>query len=384
MTGEPQRKLEQALKPFEEATGIDVIYEGSDDFAKLLPTRVKIGQAPDLAMFAQPGLMAQFAEEGELVPLTYFLESGALQAAYSDSWLDIGTINNEIYAVWYRASVKSLVWYQPIAFEANAYNVPQTWPELIELTNTITEDSKTPWCIGLESGTATGWPGTDWIEDIMLRTAGPEAYSQWIDHRLPFNSPQVLNAFSEFGKILRNPEYVNGGTEATIQIPFSQAPEGLFTDPPQCYMHKQASFIASFFEEGKAPRSDYDVFPLPGIDDRFGQPILVAGDAFAMFNDTPESRALMAYLATPTPHEIGAELGGFISPHRQVSLDIYPDAVSQKIALILANADVVRFDASDMMPSEVGTGSFWKGIIEFAEGRSAEDIAKDIDDSWPK
>ena len=384
VTGEPQRKLEQALKPFEEATGIDVIYEGSDDFAKLLPTRVKIGQAPDLAMFAQPGLMAQFAEEGELVPLTYFLESGALQAAYSDSWLDIGTINNEIYAVWYRASVKSLVWYQPIAFEVNAYNVPQTWPELIELTNTITEDGKTPWCIGLESGTATGWPGTDWVEDIMLRTAGPEAYSQWIDHRLPFNSPQVLNAFSEFGKILRNPEYVNGGTEATIQIPFTQAPEGLFTDPPQCYMHKQASFIASFFEEGKAPRSDYDVFPLPGIDDRFGQPILVAGDAFAMFNDTPESRALMAYLATPTPHEIGAELGGFISPHRQVSLDIYPDAVSQKIALILANAEVVRFDASDMMPSEVGTGSFWKGIVEFAEGRPAEDIAKDIDDSWPK
>ncbi|MEM9945711.1 MAG: ABC transporter substrate-binding protein [Cyanobacteria bacterium P01_D01_bin.36] len=384
VTGEQQKKLEQTLQPFEEATGIDVIYEGSDDFADLLPLRVGMGQAPDLAMFPQPGLMEQFVKKEQLIPLTYFLESGALQAAYTDSWLDIGTIENEVYAIWYRASVKSLVWYKPTAFEANGYDVPQTWPELTALSNKIAEEGKTPWCIGLESGTATGWPGTDWIEDIMLRTAGPEAYSQWIDHRLPFNSPQVINAFEEFGKILRNPKYVEGGTTGAVQTSFGESPNGLFTSPPECYMHRQASFIASFFAEGKSPRSDYDVFPLPGIDERFGLPILVAGDAFGMFNNTPESRALIAYLATPTPHEIGAQLGGFISPHRQISIDSYPDAVSQKIALILSNADIVQFDASDMMPSDVGTGTFWQGITDFAAGKSAEDVAKEIDASWPK
>jgi len=383
ITDAQQSKLEQALLPFEQETGIDVIYEGSDDFATILPARVEAGEAPDVAMFPQPGLMAKFAQEGELVPLT-FLEAGALQAAYSDNWLDIGTIDSEIYAVWYRSSVKSLVWYKPTAFEANAYEVPQTWPDLLALSNQIVEDGKTPWCIGLESGSATGWPGTDWIEDIMLRTAGPEAYSQWIDHRLPFSSPQVINAFNEFGKILRDPKYVNGGAKNSVQTSFSQSPEGLFTDPPECYMHKQASFIASFFEEGKAPRSDYDVFPLPGIDEKFGMPILVAGDAFAMFNNTIESRALIAYLATPTPHEIWAELGGFISPHKQVSLDVYPDAVSQKIALILANADIVQFDGSDMMPSAVGTGTFWTGIVDFAQGASAEEVTKEIDATWPK
>ena len=384
VTGEQQSNLEQALRPFEEATGIDVIYEGSDDFATILPAQVEAGNAPDLGMFPQPGLIAQFAREDQLIPISSFLESGTLKAAYSDDWLDIGTVDDEIYAVWYRTSVKSLVWYKPTAFEAKAYEVPQTWSDLLTLSNKIAAEGKTPWCIGLESGTATGWPGTDWIEDIMLRTAGPEAYSQWIDHRLPFNSPQVIDAFNEFGKILRDPKYVNGGAENAIKTSFDQSPAGLFANPPECYMHKQGSFIASFFEEGKVPRNDYDVFPLPAIDEKFGMPILVAGDAFAMFNDTPEARALMAYLATPTPHEIWAQLGGFISPHKQVSPDIYPDAVSQKIALILANADLVRFDGSDMMPSEVGTGTFWSGIVDFAEGTSAEEVTKEIDASWPQ
>lgn len=384
VTGEAQASLEASLVPFEEATGIDVIYEGTDDFSTVLPERVAAGDAPDLAMFPQPGLIAQFAEMNELVPVANFLETGALQAAYNDAWIDLGTFDDEAYAVWFRASVKSLVWYKPTAFEAKAYEIPQTWPELLALSERITKEGATPWCIGLESGTATGWPATDWIEDIMLRTAGPEAYSQWIDHRLPFSSPQVVNAFNEFGKILRSPNYVNGGPANTVTTAFGEAPQGLFSDPPQCYMHKQASFIAEFFSDGKIPRNDYDVFPLPGIDERFGMPILVAGDAFGMFNDTPEARALMAYFATPVPHEIWAQRGSFISPHRQVSPDVYPDAVSQKIALILANADVVQFDGSDMMPSEVGTGSFWSGMVKFAEGASTEDVTKEIDASWPR
>lgn len=383
VTDEQQVSLEASLVPFEEATGIDVIYEGTDDFANVLPERVAAGNAPDLAMFPQPGLMAKFAEAGELVPIANFLESGTLQAAYNDAWIDLGTFDNETYAIWFRASVKSLVWYSPTAFEAKAYEIPQTWPELIALSDRIVKDGETPWCLGLESGSATGWPATDWIEDIMLRTAGPEAYSQWIDHRLPFSSPQVVRAFDEFGKILRSPQYIDGGADNTVTTAFNEAPDGLFNNPPDCYLHKQASFITEFFQEGKIPRSDYDVFPLPGIDDRFGTPILVAGDAFGMFNETPEARALMAYLVTPTPHEVWATRGGFISPHRQISSDVYPDAVSQKIALILANADVVQFDGSDMMPSKVGTGTFWSGMVDFAKGASTTEVTKEIDASWP-
>jgi len=382
--GEQQTKFEQALAPFEAETNIDVIYEGTPDFTNNLKEKVAAGAAPDLAMFPQPGLMAEFARAGDLVPLETFLESGALQAAYSDAWIDLATVEEDTYAIWYRASVKSLVWYKPTVFETNAYEIPQTWAELTALTEKIAAEGKVPWCIGLESGTATGWPGTDWIEDIMLRTAGPEAYSQWIDHRLPFNSPVVINAFDEFGKILLNPNYIQGGATSTVTTNFGESPNALFSEPPQCYMHKQASFIESFFEEGKLPRTDYDVFTLPSIDEKFGTPILVAGDAFSMFNDTRESRALMAYLTTPRPHEIWAELGGFISPHRQVSPDAYPSAVSQKVALILANAEVIRFDGSDLMPGDVGTGSFWTGIIDFANGKSAEDVTQEIDATWPR
>ncbi|NJM97696.1 MAG: carbohydrate ABC transporter substrate-binding protein [Phormidesmis sp. RL_2_1] len=384
IVGEQQDKLEQALAPFEAETGIDVIYEGTDAFATLLPVRVESGDAPDLAMFPQPGLMSDFARAGQLIPLTDFIDSTTLQAAYPDTWLDLGTVDDQPYAIWYRASVKSLVWYSPPAFEAKGYDIPQTWRELIALSDKMVADGATPWCIGLESGDATGWPGTDWVEDIMLRTAGPEAYSQWISHELPFNSPEVINAFNEFGKVLLNAEYVNGGAIGAVSTPFGDAPQGLFNDPPSCYLHRQANFVSTFFPDDKAPKVDYDIFPLPAIDEKFGTPILVAGDAFAMFNDTPEARALMAYLATPTPHEIWAGLGGFISPHKQVAPEVYPDPVSQNIAQILADAEVIRFDGSDMMPGAVGTGTFWSGIIDFAVGEDAAEVTKTIDASWPE
>ncbi|MEO1684893.1 MAG: ABC transporter substrate-binding protein, partial [Cyanobacteria bacterium J06631_12] len=381
IVGEQQEKLEQALAPFEEETGIDVVYEGTDAFATLLPVRVESGDAPDLAMFPQPGLMTDFARGGQLIPLTSFMDTNTLRAAYPDTWLDLGTIDDEPYGIWYRASVKSLVWYSPAAFEAQNYQIPTTWSALTALSDKIAADGGTPWCIGLESGDATGWPGTDWVEDIMLRTAGPEAYDQWISNELPFNAPEVVNAFNEFGEILLEPKYVSGGAVNAVSTPFGDSPLGLFNEPPTCYLHRQASFISTFFPEDKAPNVDYDVFPLPGIDENFGLPILVAGDAFGMFNDTPEARALMEYLATPVPHEIWAGLGGFISPHKAVSLDAYPDVVSQKIAQILADADVIRFDGSDMMPGAVGTGTFWSGVVDFAVGESAEDVTKTIDES---
>ncbi|MEL6900699.1 MAG: ABC transporter substrate-binding protein [Cyanobacteria bacterium J06606_4] len=384
IVGEQQQKLEQALAPFEEETGIEVVYEGTDAFATLLPVRVESGDAPDLAMFPQPGLMTDFARSGQLIPLTNFMDVNTLRAAYPDTWLDLGTIDDEPYGIWYRASVKSLVWYRPSAFDAKNYQVPTTWSELTALSDKIAAEGETPWCIGLESGDATGWPGTDWVEDLMLRTAGPEAYDQWISHELPFDSPEVVNAFNEFGKILLEPKYVSGGAVNAVSTPFGDSPLGLFNEPPTCYLHRQASFISTFFPEDKAPNVDYDVFPLPGIDEKFGLPVLVAGDAFGMFNDTTEARALMEYLATPVPHEIWAGLGGFISPHKAVSLDAYPDVVSQKIAQILADADVIRFDGSDMMPGAVGTGTFWSGVVDFAVGESAEDVTKAIEESWPE
>ena len=381
VVGEQQDKLEAALAPFEEKTGIEVIYEGTDAFATLLPVRVESGDAPDVAMFPQPGLMRDFAQSGQLVPID-FIESGQLQAAYNRDWLDLGTVDGEIYGIWYRASVKSLVWYNPQVFTERGYEVPQTWSEMIALSDRIVADGDTPWCLGMESGDATGWVGTDWVEDIMLRTAGAEVYDRWVAHEIPFNAPPVKEAFDRFGEIVLDPNYIQGGIVSAISTPFGDSPRGLVQDPPQCYLHRQANFIASFFPEEAVLGENVAVFAFPPIEEEFGTPVLVAGDVFAMFNDTPEARALMEYLATPEPHEIWAKLGGFISPHQQVSLDVYPDPVAQKQATILADAEVIRFDGSDLMPSSVGTGTFWTGIVDYVSGEDAEEVLTDIEKSW--
>ena len=383
LQGEQQAAFEAAVQPFEQRENIDVVYEGTDRFTSLLRLRLSAMNAPDLAVLPQPGLIADLAKDDLLVPIDEVLDTNSLKAAYSDAWLDLGTVEDEQYVIWYRASVKSLVWYRPTAFEAKGYDLPKTWAQLKQLSDRIVKDGGTPWCIGLESGGATGWPATDWIEDIVLRTAGPEAYQQWIDHRLPFSSPIIQKAFNEFGSFLRKPKYISGTPESTLSVPYGESVLGIFASPPECYMHRQANFIASFFPDEKEPRVDYDVFPLPPIESKFGNPVLVSGDAVTMFNNTPEASKLMAYLATPEPHIIAAELGGFISPQKQVPPEVYPDVVSQNIAQILLDADVVRFDASDMMPGFVGSGTFWEGMVDFAKGKSTEEVTKEIDESWP-
>ena len=382
VVGEQQDKLEAALAPFEEKTGIEVVYEGTDAFATLLPVRVESGDAPDVAMFPQPGLMRDFAQTGQLVPISEFIAKENLATAYSEDWIDLTNVDDKLYGVWYRASVKSLVWYNPQAFAAKGYEVPKTWSEMIAFSDRIVADGETPWCLGMESGNATGWVGTDWVEDIMLRTAGAEVYDKWVNHEIPFNAPPVKEAFDKFGEIVLNPQYIQGGIVSAISTPFGDSPRGLISDPPRCYFHRQANFIASFFPAEAVLGENMAVFPLPAIDAQQGNPVLVAGDIFGMFNDTPEARALMEYLATPEPHEIWAKLGGFISPHQQVSLDVYPDEVARTQAEILQNADTIRFDASDMMPSSIGTGAFWTGIIDFVGGEDSQKVIEQIEDSW--
>lgn len=384
VVGDQQEKLEAALAPFEEETGIDVIYEGTDAFTTLLPVRVDSGDAPDIAMFPQPGLMKSLADEGALIPVTEVLSREELAQYYPESWIKLSTVNDEIYGIWYRSAVKSLVWYVPEEFEARGYEIPKTWDEMTALSDQMVADGISPWCLGLESGNASGWPATDWIEEIVLRTAGPDFYQKWVDHEVPFNAPEVQKAFEYFGQIVRSPGYVWGGKTAALSIPWGDSPSGLFSDPPVCFMHRQGNFITSFFPKDIVLGEDVDFFPTPDIDPEYANSLLVAGDIFSMLNDTPEARALMAYLATPTPHEIWAEQGGFLSANKQVDLDVYPDEVSRRQAELLTSADFVQFDASDAMPGAVGTGTFWSGAMNFVAGSSAKEITDQIEFYWPE
>ncbi len=379
--GDEYTNFRNAVLPFTEKTGIGMAFEGTRDLAAVLTTRLEAGNPPDLAILPNPGQLYELAAEGKLVPFDTFMDVDQLRKDYGDSWVDIASYDGKVYGVFYKVAVKSLVWYNPKAFAAKGYEVPTTWDELIALSDQIVADGGTPWCIGLESGAASGWPGTDWIEDIMLRTAGPEVYDKWVRHEIPWTDPAVKTAWELFGQIARNEKYVYGGTTGVLSTNFGDSPRPMFDEPPGCYMHRQASFITGFFPEGLTPGEDYDFFPFPPIDEKWGTPALVAGDVIVMFNDTPEARELVKYLASAEPQEAWAKAGGFISANKNVPLDAYPDDLTRKMAQIIVEAKVARFDGSDLMPAAVGAGSFWKGVLDYVGGADLDAVLEEIEAS---
>jgi len=378
LTGVGQDIVEEALAPLTEATGIEIVYEGTDAFATVLPIRVEGGDPPDIALFPQPGLMADLARSGDMISLT--LDPAALSQVYASDWIELGTVDEALYGVWMRADPKSLVWYNPKAFAQAGYAIPTSWDELIDLSDRIVSDGQTPWCLGMESGDASGWVGTDWVEDILLRSAGVEVYDQWVAHKIPFTAEPVQQALEQFGDIVRNADYVYGGTTGVISIPFGDSPAPLFTDPPGCYLHRQASFIADFLPETVIPGEDVQVFLLPGETDE--PPVLTGGLVFGLLKDTPAGRQVMEYLTTVEPHNSWAARG-YISPHQAVELTVYPNDVVRQQADILQNAAVIRFDGSDQMPAAVGTGTFWTGMLDYASGEPADEVLAEIEASWP-
>ncbi|PKN91818.1 MAG: ABC transporter substrate-binding protein [Chloroflexi bacterium HGW-Chloroflexi-6] len=382
-------KFEQSVKSFEDKTGIDIQYAGSKEFEASISISIDGGNPPDIADFPQPGLLETQVKKGKVVDLNTFLDLGKLQANYNQSWLDMATMegpNGPIMAgVWGRVNGKSLVWYPKKAFDEAGYKVPQTWDELIALSDQIVADGDAPWCIGIESGAATGWAATDWMEEFMLRTTSLENYDKWVKGELKFDSPEVRKAAEAMSDLWFKEGYAYGGRQAIVTTSFGDSPKPMFENPPKCWLHKQGNFITSFFPEGLEAGVDYAFFYLPGIDPAYGKPVLVAGDIYAMFNDRPEVRAVMEYFTTGASVEGWVRAGGAISPHKDSSLDWYTNSVDRGVAEIILNASSVRFDASDLMPGAVGSGSFWKSMTSYVSGSIDLDTAlKEIDASWPQ
>ena len=378
-------KFAQSMKAFEDATGIKVNYIGNKEFEGSIAIRVGAGDAPDIVDFPQPGLFANFVRKGNIVPVKNFMSDEWLSKQYNKGWREFNTVDGVESGVMHRYSGKSLVWYPKKAWDAAGYEVPQTWDELVALTQQIADDGDTPWCIGIESGAATGWVATDWTEDMMLRTTSLENYDKWVAGTLPFDSPEVKNAVETWSKVWFNDAYVYGGRSSIVSTAFGDAPKPMFEDPPKCWLHRQANFITSFFPEGKTYGVDYDFFYLPPVDPAFGKPFLVAGDLIAMFNDRPEVRALMEYFTTPQSVSGWLEGGGAIAAQQTATRDLYGSDLDYNISQLVAGATSFRFDGSDLMPGEVGAGSFWEHISSYVAGSEDLDAAmKAIDASWPK
>ena len=369
------------VAPFEAETGIDVVIdEVGRDLPTVLPVRVAAGNPPDLAALPNPGQMKEFAEQGALVAL----DDVANLADHPAAFVNLGTVDDHVYGLFIAADLKSLVWYNAKAFAAAGYEVPTSWPALIALSNKMVADGETPWAIGFESGAASGWPGTDWIEDIMLRTAGPDLYDQWVNHEIPWTYPAVKKAWEYFGQIVNAPGFVYGGPVGALTIFFGDSPSVMFDAPPGAYMHRQATFIQSFIlgaDPDLVPVEDYDVFAFPPISPVFGNPLLGAGDLIGVFNDTPEALALANYLASAEAQEIWCGTLGKLGINKNVDPSVYPDPITARAAGMLAEAETFRFDGSDLMPAAVGSGTFWTGVLDYISGIPLDTVLEAIEAS---
>lgn len=386
-TGEQAKDFDAMLAPFEKQTGIKVTHVGIANVQSVLTTRIQAGDPPDIALFPQPGLIDDLVSRGQIKSLDSVVNVSKLKSGIVSGVLGTTTVNGHLYAVPVDISVKSLVWYPPKAFQQAGYQVPTTWAQFTNLVDKMRQAGRTPLCLGIESGTGTGWPATDWLEDLLLRTSGPQAYDNWISHKLKFDSPQVRAAAQIFGKLALTPGNVKGGAKAIVTTKWDSAIDPMFNKGgPGCWMEKQGSFLATSLPSGVKTGTDVGVFYFPGqIPGGYqGKPVEGAGDLAGLLTNNPAAKKLMQYLATPTAGTPWAKLGGFLSPWKNFNTALYPDALTRQEAQIAEQATTFRFDASDAMPAAVGTGTEYSELTAWLNGDESLDTAlKKIDQSWP-
>jgi alpha-glucoside transport system substrate-binding protein len=379
--------FEAAVKPFEDATGVDVVYNGDKSFEQQLNVQVQAGNPPDVAMLPQPGGMKNYASQGKLFPLPADILAN-IDANYGPGWKEIGTATDgKVYGVFHRVNVKGNVFYPKKTFEAKGYTVPKTWDELETLQTKMAADGIPAWCLGIESGAATGWPITDWVEQIMLRTAGKDGYDKWTGHAIPFTDATVKTAFQTMMDIWGSKEYAYGGAQYIVQTNFGESPKLAFTDPPKCWLTNQGNFITAFFPDDVKADLDANVgvFPLPAIDAANGTPVAVGGDQAVAFADRPEVWAFLKYLTTPEAGVSWAQAGGALFPYKNQDLANYKGNLDKAFVTALVEAPFVRFDGSDLMPAAVGSGTFWTESVKLINGQQDIDTTlSNIEASWPK
>jgi alpha-glucoside transport system substrate-binding protein len=378
-----------SYKKFEDCTGIKVNYQGDKAFEAQILVRAKAGNPPDLAYVPQPGLLKQLVATGKAVEAPPEA-SANVDKFWGEDWKGYGTVDGKFYAAPLGANVKSFVWYSPQMFKDGGYQIPKTLDELKTLSDTIASKGDVkPWCAGIGSEAATGWPVTDWMEDFMLRLYGPETYDKWVNHEIPFNGPESTSALDAVGQYLKNDKYVNGGygnVKSIASTTFQDGGQPILQG--QCYMHRQASFYAANWPEGTKVAEDGDVFAFyfPAKDET-SKPVLGAGEFVLAFSNKPEVKAFQNFLSSDTWANDKADAtpnGGWVSANSGLDVNKLKSPIDKLSASILQDPkSVFRFDGSDQMPGAVGSNSFWKGATNWITGQSTQDTVNAIEKSWP-
>jgi alpha-glucoside transport system substrate-binding protein len=365
--GDEEKAFKAMVAPWEAETGNTVKYTGTRDLNAVLTTGVASGVLPDMAGLPGPGQMAEFAKNGSLKPLDDVLDKATYTAETAPALVALGTVDGKLSGVFIKAAVKGLIWYSPKLHDYSS-GAPATWDDLKSQATANQGNAKSIWCVGLESGAASGWPGTDWIEDIVLRQAGPDKYNQWWQGTLKWTSPEIKAAFETFGDVIKD---ANGGASTVLTTAFQEGGDGLFASPPACEFHHQASFITGLgkFKTAKAG-TDYNFFPFPDIDPQYTGAVEGAGDLFGMFHDTAEAKSLMKYLVTAKAQDIWVKIGGALSANKNATS--YPDDIAKRSAALLSSAKIFAFDASDLMPTAMNA-AFWTAILDYTKDPSKLD-----------
>jgi alpha-glucoside transport system substrate-binding protein len=373
--GDEQAAFLKMVAPWEQQTGAKVKYTGTRDINTVLTTGVASGVLPDLAGLPGPGQMAEYAAAGKLLPLDTVLDIATYQSETAPALVSLGKSDGKVYGVFVKAAVKGLIWYSPALHDYSA-SPPRTWTDLAGQAGANKGQAKATWCLGIESGAATGWASTDWVEDLVLRTAGPDIYNKWYQGKVTWSDPAIKRAVQLYADEVVAKSY--GGGKTAVATAFGTAGDPLFANPPGCQFLHQASFITGFsqFKAHQAGK-DYNFFPFPDIDPRYTGAVEGAGDLFGMFHDTPAAKSLMKYLVTASAQDIWVKAGGALSANKKAAS--YPDDISKRSAQILADAKTFVFDASDLMPKAMND-AFWKGMTDLTGGsKTVDQVLADLD-----
>ncbi|WP_203832824.1 ABC transporter substrate-binding protein [Actinoplanes lobatus] len=352
-TGGEATAFREVLDRFTARTGIRVDYQGTRALNQVLTTEVQKGTPPDIAVLPSPGDLASFVRRGAVRPLGDVIDAGAEQT-HSPQWLRLEQIENARYAVAVKTSLKSLIWYDPRRVPDLSGDTPPTWDELIRLSDRLSTAGGAAWCMGMGSTPVSGWPGTDWIEDLVLHRAGTAVYQRWTAGQVAWTAPEIRRAWTAWGEVALRPGYVRG----LLFTDFGDAGRAMHTDPPGCFLHHQASFVAG---DG----GDLDFVPFPSSGPRAWE---VSADLAGLFTDKPQARELMRFLATDEAQSIWPAVshGSVFSANRGVDPAIYGNAVSRRIAQTLTGTAALCFDASDLMPSAM-TNAFYRAVLEYLQ-----------------
>lgn len=388
ITGSEADNLQKSFDDFTAETGIEVVYTGDKGFEGNIVTKVAGGSAPDIAIVPQPGLLAALVGTGEVKPGTAEVEAN-VDEFWAASWKEYGSVDGTFYAAPMLANVKGYVYYSPASFEEWGVEVPTSWDGLLELTATIQEATgEAPWCVGFASGDATGWPGTDWVEDLVLRQAGPDVYDSWAAGDTAFTDPDIEAAFDAVGEIILNPDYVNAGfgdVQSINSTAFGDVAAKIADG--SCALTHQASFLtanlltvetADGATPNIAPDGDVYAFVTPGFVE--GELSVEGGGEFVTaFSDDAATQAVLEYMSSPEFADARVSLGGAISANTGADPSLASSQfLTEAMEILQDPSTVFRFDASDLMPASVGSGSFWRGMVDWVDGKPTPQVLSDI------